>query len=141
MTVRPRLDGELLAGPLLEADLLAYPGGVAGAVDRRGEADQAPVALESVDVAVGDLQGCAEASRRRLQDFVQLQAGGELEAGLEEQPVALFGAAGPDLRAGVTRLPPTRSLQVVKREAALVRSGIAGRRACPSRPSAARCWR
>ena len=66
----PRLDGEPVAGPVLQARLLAHPGAVEDAVDRGGQADHALVALESVDVAVGDLQGSAQASRRRLQDLV-----------------------------------------------------------------------
>ena len=76
----------------------------------------------------GICKGGAQASRRRLQDLADLQAGGELEAGLEQQLVALLGAAGSQLRtvaAGL--LPRTSASRSSTQEAALVaRGALAG---------------
>ena len=69
-------------------DLVAHPGGIADAVGRGGDADHAPLAVEPVDVGVGDRQHDAEAAGRRLHDLVELQAGGELETGLKEELIA-----------------------------------------------------
>ena len=67
-----RLDCQPLAGPVLQADLLTDPGVVVGAVDGRGEADEALAVLEPVDVAGAEPEGGAQASRRRLQDLGEL---------------------------------------------------------------------
>ena len=54
-----RLQGEPVAGPVVETQLAPGPGLVEHAVEGGGQADQAPISLEPVDVAVGDLQGRA----------------------------------------------------------------------------------
>ena len=87
------LDGEPVAGPVGKAELLANPVGVVGTVEGGGQADHALIGLEPVDVAVGDLQNGAQPSRSRLQDLIEVESRGELEARLEEQLVALLGAS------------------------------------------------
>ncbi len=113
------LYGKPLAGPMLQRDRLAYPGVVARAQHRRGDAGDAPVVFETVDVAVGDLQRGAQAPGRRLQDLADLEARGQLEARLEEEliPLAAAGRPGPVIQArGRPRQEPG---EVVVREAAL----------------------
>ena len=118
-----RLESEPVTGPVLEAKLLAHPGGVVDAVQGGGQADQAPLAREPVDVAVGDLQGGAQASCRRLQDLIEVERQGQLEARLEQQLVAPFGLVEPQFQSTVPGCARYDRLQVVTQEAALAARG------------------
>ncbi len=104
-----RLEGEPVAGPVGEAELLAHPGRVVEAVDGGGDADHLLRAGEPVDVAVGDREGGAQAPRRRLEDLGGLEAGGEVAAGLIEQLVALLECPRLQGRGRAFGGPPSRS--------------------------------
>ena len=119
-----RLDGEPAAGPVVEAHFVAHPGAVVDSVDRGGHTHHATLALDPVDVGVGDLEGVAEALCGRLQDLVEIEARGKLEARLEQQLIAALGAVARR-RAGEDRpCGGDVALEVVAQEAALP-AGIA----------------
>ena len=117
-----RVDGHPVEAPVGEMDLLAYPASVVGAVERRGQADQAIALLEPVDVAVGDGEGRREAARGRLQHLVELDGRRQLEARVEKEPETLLQRiTGRTGRRPVARRELT--FEVLPREAALAARG------------------
>ena len=92
MTARPRLAGRAGRRASRRDGARGPPRTVETPSRAGGQADHAPVALEPVDVAVGDLEGRAQATRRRLQDLVEVEGRGQLEARVEQELVALLGA-------------------------------------------------
>ena len=84
-TARP-VSTASVAGPLARERLAGPPSVSSRAPSHgRGDADEAPVVVEAVDVAVGDLQRGAQAPRRRLQDLADLEARSQFEARLEQE--------------------------------------------------------
>ena len=115
----PQQNGESLAGPLVEVELVAHPGRVVDTVERGGQAGQAPVTLDPVDVAVGDRESRAQAPRGELQDLAQIEGRSQLDARVEQELIALVGAVGPCVGSTVANRPDRGRHEIVGQKAAL----------------------